>query len=373
MTTETIVITGCGALTPVGLSAAATGAALRAGIARLQEIPGAFVDASFNDEKPACGGRVPLEWFEGEPTAEEWPGHERFGAPLPPPRHSLVAPGGERVIGLAVPALQEALAAATGRQPPPGPVGLYLGVDELERDAVLSACCRQMAGMEVVPALFAEGRCAGLLALARAVADLRQGTVAGALVGGADSLIRAPVLARLREQGLLQSPAHPQGIVPGEAAAFLFLETAGTAERRGTLPQAQILALAQGEEPTVGSEEPNQAVGLTQVLRQAIQEAGGLAAPPLVICDLNGDRYRAMEWAFASLRTIGGLHGEAVLWHPADCIGDCGAASGPLNCLWATQAFGKGYARAERALIWGASDNSRRAAAMLAPASSTSG
>lgn len=374
MSSEAIVITSRGAVTPVGLSATATCAALRAGIARLQEIQGAFASTAFNDEKPACGGRVPLEWFEGEPVAEEWPGHERFGAALPPPRHHLVAPGVERVIGLAMPALQEALAEATGQRPPQGPVGLYLGVDELEDGAaVLAACCRQMTGAVELSLLFAEGRAAGLIALAQAIEDLRQGTVAAALVGGVDSLIRTPVLARLLEQGLLQSPAHPQGIVPGEAAAFLFLETAANAAKRGLAPRAEILAATQGEEPTVGSEEPNQAVGLTRVLRQTIQAAGGLDAPPLVVCDLNGDRYRTMEWAFASLRTIGGLHGEAELWHPADCLGDCGAASGPLNLIWAAEAFAKGYGPAARALIWGASDNNRRAAAMLAPAPFTSG
>jgi len=85
------------------------------------------------------------------------------------------------------------------------------------------------------------------------------------------------------------------------------------------------------------------------------------------VCDLNGDRYRATEWSMAAIRTLGALHGDMSLWHPADCIGDTGAASGIVNVVWAVAAFGKGYASAERTLVWGASEGPARAAAVLAP------
>lgn len=368
MNPEDIVITGRGLVTPVGLYTEATCAALRAGVARLKEIKSYFIDKSFNDEKPVCGGRVPTEWFDGEPKPEEWPGHERFKVALPPPRDSLVEPGVERVVELARHALREALASARGKKDVQGNVGLYLGLDELEdASPIVAACRQQIAFPEECTVVFTEGRCAGLLALAKALQDIRRGIVAGAVVGGADSLVRAPVLQRLQEQGLVQSPGNPQGVVPGEAAGFLFIEKGESAMKREVEPVAVILAAACGEEPTVGTEDPNQAVGLTKVIHEALKSSGGLTVSPLVVCDLNGDRYRAMEWAFASMRTMGQLHCDIELWHPADCIGDSGAASGMLNIIWATEAFRKHYVKTNRGLIWGGSENSRRAAVVVAP------
>ena len=61
MNAAQIVITGRGLITPVGLSTAASCAALRAGIARLQELPAGLVDPASNEEKPICGGLVPIE------------------------------------------------------------------------------------------------------------------------------------------------------------------------------------------------------------------------------------------------------------------------------------------------------------------------
>lgn len=367
MNPEDIVITGRGAVTPVGLYVESTCAALRAGIARLKEIKSYYIDTSFNDEKPVCGGRVPTEWFAGEPEPEEWPGHERFKVALPPPQDSLVEPGVERVVELIRHALQEVRATSRGKKDFQGAIGLYLGLDELEEVApVVAACREQMDISDELTFVFSEGRCSSLMALAKAVQDIRQGIVAGALVGGADSLVRAPVLQRLQEQGIVQSPENPQGLVPGEAAGFLFIEKNESAVRREAAPLAVILSAACGEEPTVGTEDPNQAVGLTKVLHEVINGSGGLKRPPLVVCDLNGDRYRAMEWAFAAMRTMGQLHCEIELWHPADCIGDCGAASGILNIIWATEAFQKKYTTTNRSLIWGGSENSRRAAVIVA-------
>ncbi len=360
MSAAQIVITGRGLITPVGLSTAASCAALRAGIARLQELPAGVVDPATNEEKPICGGLVPIAGLADEPESS-------------------------RVARLAQYALAEALHSCLGNKPPKGEIGLYLGLDDQEDAAPVLAACRDLLPQAQAQPV-TEGRCAGLLALHAALRALQQGQIAAAVVGGVDSLIRPTVLLQLQEKEMLQSPTNPRGIVPGEGAGFLVLETAEEAERRGVLPQAQLLAAALADEPTAGTEEVNQAMGLTtalrqaiteagglQALRQAITEAGGLQAPPLVICDLNGDRYRALEWAFAAMRTIGHLQGEVPLFHPADCLGDAGAASGLINLMWASEALAKGYARAERALIWGASENCKRAAAILAPCPPTQG
>jgi len=362
------VVTGVGAVTPVGLFARAACAALRAGIARIGEIETAFVDGELMGGVRPVGGRVPTERFGEESAPDEWPGHERFGVPPPPSKERVVAPGPERLVELALPAAREAAAEAGLAGRPGLRVGLYLGLDSAEDPSPIVAALEHALDLSVDPVVpVRAGRAAALCAAAAALDDLRGGRAAVALVGGADSLIRGPVLERLADAGIVRSASAPQGIIPGEAAAFFCVETARGALARGARVLCRLLAAAVGQEPTAGTREPNRGEGLTAVVRAAWSGGGGGAAPPFVVCDLNGDRYRAMEWAMASVRTVGRVHGDMEIFHPADCIGDCGAASGALALVWAAVAFAKGYAPAERALVWGASDGAERAALLLAP------
>ena len=364
-----IVVTGLGAVSPVGLYVQAMCAALRAGIARMGEVETHFVDGELLGKVPVIGGRVPTERFEEGYAPDEWPGHDRFEVPPPPSREKIVSPGTERLVELALPAAREAFSDA---RPAPGwgeTIGLYLGMDEHDDPSPLADALKDFHGdsteaVVVVPG----GRAGALAALSVAVEDLRAGKVRGALAGGVDSLVRGPVLVRLEAAGILKSESVPQGVIPGEAAAFLYLETGESARKRGARVLGRLLSAGTAVEPTAGTNEPNRGAGLTRVLQQVCRDAGGLNAPPLVVCDLNGDRYRALEWAMASIRTVGRLHGDMEVWHPADCIGDCGAASGALNAVWAVVSFLKGYAGADRALVWGGSEGKMRGAAIFAPA-----
>jgi 3-oxoacyl-[acyl-carrier-protein] synthase-1 len=367
MITGEVVITGVGALTPVGLSAPASFAALRAGVARMGEIETLKVDGDGFDKVPAIGGRVPTEWFQGGPTEWEWPGHDRFGVAPPPAPERLVAPGPKRLVELGAPAVLEAWRAAVpGKRP--GPAGFYLGLDDADEPepivrALINVLDFDFSVVRVAPS----GRAGGLLAIEGAMRDLAAGTVECALVGGIDSQVREASLERLAERKQLKSDRNPQGTIPGEGACFVVLERPQSAASRGARPLARMLASTSRSEPTVSSGEPNRAEALSEVLRWA-RQAGAVRAAPLVICDLNGDRYRAIEWSMARLRAFGDLEGDLPLWHGADCIGDCGAASGALNAGWAVAAFQRGYAGKDHVVVWGASDSGARAAVVLAPA-----
>jgi 3-oxoacyl-[acyl-carrier-protein] synthase-1 len=61
------------------------------------------------------------------------------------------------------------------------------------------------------------------------------------------------------------------------------------------------------------------------------------------------------------------LEGDRELWHPADCIGDCGAAMGAVTLAWAAFALREGWTARPEVLVWGASDGRARAAALLMP------
>jgi 3-oxoacyl-[acyl-carrier-protein] synthase-1 len=369
-----LAITGIGAVTPVGLSAPASAAAFRAGIARLGPIMSSEVDGPAGGTLPAVAGRVPLEWFDGGPKVEEWPGHERFEHPFPPPEHLVIEDGIERLLRLAVPAAAESWRHRTPGRAPLRNWGLFIGISAEEPpDAGKRLANAVTTAVEhIAPTIVdtvAEGRAAGLAALHRAAAAIASGKISGALVGGIDSLLRPSVHQRLLKAGVIKDrSSNPHGILPGEAAAFMLIETDATAT-----PSVKLYSTAVAEEPTAGSDEPNRGAGLTNAIRTA-RGAAPLPYVPLMICDLNGDRYRALEWGMVFPRSLGDLPWRYDLpncgqfWHPADCIGDTGAASGILNCVWTVEALRKGYAGVDRVLVWGASEGRLRAAAVFGPA-----
>jgi len=355
-----IAITGLGCTTPVGLSVRATCAALRAGIARMTEFEGWEEDGP-GPPGDLVAGRVPLEQLLRK-TDEQWPGHERWN--LPPPRPHLLIKGDEaRLAEIGVPAAEEAWADAGG---PDGRVGLYLGLDDEDEGSGLSAALARALDVEFyLQRADRFGRAAGLVALHHAAEHLRQGRVDVALVGAVDSCLRRASLARLQESGALRSADNPQGVIPGEAAVFLVLQS------DSRQPRAHILGSAMAEEPTAGTDQANRGEGLSQALRRAREAAGQFVSRPLVVCDLNGDRYRTLEWGLVNVRVLGDVRSipggpaSSDVWHPADCIGDTGAASGGVSVMTAVTAMRKGYAGADRALVWGASDGPLRAAAIL--------
>lgn len=365
---DRLAITGLGMVTPVGLSVEASCAAFRAGITRFTPVFGKYIDDEKGQPVPAAGGRVPLEWFHGGPVEDEYPGHEAWKLPLPPPSHAFVTPGAARLAELAVPAAHEAWTAARLADRAPRSIGLYLGVAESEDGrAVIDALAKLLGATFAVERVDALGRASGLAALHRAARHLREGRIEVALVGAVDSWVRAEAIERLVESGRLRDDDHPQGIIPGEAAAFVVLEASPPS---GVRAMAWLAGSAVAEEPTAGTEDASEGVGITQALRKALAQAG-TAAFPRVVCDLNGDRYRAMEWAYGLVRVLGALQpadggpASSEAWHPADCIGDTGAASGLVNLAWAVTAMRKGYGRSRESLVWGGSDGVLRAAAVL--------
>lgn len=364
-------ITGLGATTPVGLSAPASAAALRAGIARITEIAGSLVSGEQFDKQPVRGGRVPLEWFSGGPTIEEWPGHSRFFAPTPPPPEKVIAPGAARLRAIGIPAAREAwvTSRATSREHKQGRarVGIYLGLDEHDDDstghAIAEALDLDLPGVVAFP----RGRAATYAALRRAAKDLLADDIDQALVGGVDSLLRPEVLRRLEDAGKLRSATHPEAPLPGEAAAFFVLERGADVPAHAEV-FARLGLVALGEEPTAGTDKPNQARALTALFRRIREAEFHSKTRWSIICDLNGDRLRAMEWAMALLRAFGDLPGSQTIDHAADCIGDVGAASGALALVWSAYECGRNEpGDGGPVLLWGASEGPLRGVAVLRP------
>ena len=83
------------------------------------------------------------------------------------------------------------------------------------------------------------------------------------------------------------------------------------------------------------------------------------------ITDNSGEQYYFKESALALSRNLRQRKTAFDIWHPADCIGEVGAAIGPCVLGIALAAARKGYAPGPGVLCHFANDDGERAALML--------
>src|SRR4030095_15824362 len=121
------------------------------------------------------------------------------------------------------------------------------------------------------------------------------------------------------------------------------------------------------EKGTIQTEaETPRGAGLVEAVRAPLQDAA--LKPPDIdyrIADLNGEQYGFKEASLALTRCL--LERKPVfdLWHPADCVGEIGAAFVPCALGVALEAARKGYAPGRRALCHFGNDSGERAALVL--------
>src|SRR5206468_531406 len=102
---------------------------------------------------------------------------------------------------------------------------------------------------------------------------------------------------------------------------------------------------------------------LSQCLRTLVASlANKEKRPDVVLCDLNGESYRATEWSYATAKAFRDGQPVPPVVHPADCIGDVGAAIGGILVGLAAFSMKKRLAPWQAVLVWCSSDNGERAA-----------
>lgn len=349
MSSEPVHITGLGASTVVGRDAWASAAAVRAGISGFTRHPW-MVDTAGEPMRAALA-----PWLEPEMS------------------------GSARLAALLLPAIGQALAPVAGV--PDGVEGLRTGLalglpaprPGLDADlrpalvaAVRDAFGDRLAGIDVFPA----GHAAGLLALGAAARGIHGGTLDACVVAGVDSYLEPETLEWLEECGQLHGAGplnNAWGFVPGEGAGAVLAMGRFVAARLGCASLGRILAVGAGMEANrIKTRTVCTGAGLTQAFRQALAPLAGGGAISDIYCDMNGEPYRADEFAFTAVRTKEAFTSVSEFTAPADCWGDVGAAGAPLHLALAAIAGAKGYARGNLAFAWASAEGGERAAALMA-------
>lgn len=335
-------------MSPVGLNAAQSCASIRAGINRFGDCDD-FVcepaELDFDDPEPMVGARV--RGLDGDDS--RIPQLALLGL------DDLIQSSGLSRTELSSSNVCVAL-------PPPGRTGSAdAGPEPQVREFLESAAGSRIPNVQI----FATGHVAGLDALGAAVASLDSGEFRTAIVLAVDSFHDPETLEWLDAEGRLRSTRNRDGFIPGEACAALLLESAASAGIRGAGGRVRIDGYGTASEAdTFASGQPSSGSGLSTAIQTAIQAAGG-APLGWSACDLNGERYRSYEWGLVRGRLHSLFSDPSVLWHPADCTGDVGAASGGVLAAMVSQAFRRGYAPSDRVLVWASADDGRRVALTL--------
>ncbi len=329
---DKLVICACGALTPLGLSAAQTAATVRAGISA----------AAASDLVDADGERVVLGALPWDllPTVEMPPATPLREQELIRLAHGAVAD-----------VLHEALAADLPAVPtwcawPSRDAGLPLSVARCTD--LLTA---SLGGRIAVHGAM-RGGTAGVQALSAASAHLRaHGGLA--LVVAADSNVHPFILATLLREQRVKTTRQREGLIPGHGAAALLLADAATATRLVLPHHATLGGFGRALDPHA---EPR-GEGLSRALRQALGD-GGLPVRAWWTT-LSGERAQAQEHSTAQIRSADRLARDLAVHHLAMNLGDTGVAAALLAIVCALSSA------VRPVLISATADTPERAALLL--------
>jgi 3-oxoacyl-[acyl-carrier-protein] synthase I len=211
--------------------------------------------------------------------------------------------------------------------------------------------------------ILADGRVGGAVAAFQARKMIAKREVENVIVAGVDSFLIGATLRAFDEASRLLTPANSNGFVPGEAAAAVLLSTVPAGGPAA--PVLTGLGFAR-EAATILSEEPLRADGLSTAIAGAVADAGReLHELDYRCADVNGEHYGFRETSLALSRLLRVRKPEFDLWHPADSVGEIGAAVVPAMIATTLAALRDGYAPGPRALLHAGNDDGRRAALVI--------
>jgi 3-oxoacyl-[acyl-carrier-protein] synthase-1 len=211
-------------------------------------------------------------------------------------------------------------------------------------------------------AVVMQGRVAVAVALMQARHLITQSGHARVLIAATDSLLTWPTLSQYEGEERLLTARNSNGFMPGEGAGALLVDAA-----RGQPGELVCSGIGFArEEAHLGSGEPLRADGLSQAIKAALAEAGcAMHDMDYRITDVAGEQYYFKEAALALSRTLRQRKETFDIWHPAECTGETGAATGATVIALAHAACQKAYSLGPNILAHLANDAGQRAALSL--------
>ncbi|MEN8178386.1 MAG: hypothetical protein ABFS39_07145 [Pseudomonadota bacterium] len=211
--------------------------------------------------------------------------------------------------------------------------------------------------------VIAQGRVSVSVALARARELIYKKTVPQVIIAGVDGLLVGSGLSVYEDRERLLTSQNSNGFIPGEAAAAILVSRPVTDGE----PHLICNGLGFGVEPsTIDSDLPFRADGFVQAIQEVTADAGcSLGDVDFQIASVSGEQYWFKEASLSVLRTLRERKEEFDIWHPADCIGEVGAAIGPVMLSVALTAAKKGYAPGKNVICYLSNDDGKRAATIL--------
>jgi len=333
-----LAITGCGMVTGVGLSAPASCASIRCAIDN-------FTETNFKDKSGEfiIGCAVPLE--------QPWRGKTKL-------------------LKMAAIAIDECL--SVNKEIVPNLTPLLLCVSDQERkgrviddDKQFFLDLQSELGLTFHEKSYvvAKGHVAVAMALNYARILLQESNINHVLIAATDSLLVWPTLAHYVEHERLLTSKNSNGFIPGEAGAALVVELADSRAKNQLICQGLGFGV---EKAHVYSEEPLRADGLVAAIRESLKDAGyGESVLDFKITDLSGEHYYFKEASLAFSRIDRTKREEFDIWHPADCVGEVGAALGLVMIAVLKAACEKAYTKGNHMLAHLGNDDGQRSSMVL--------
>ena len=290
--------------------------------------------------------------------------------PLPPELDELPLPGrARRMLRLGATTL-----AAVAKSAGPEPICLFLAVPRIDaqREPWISSFALHLARMadvtldESKSRVIPVGRAGALIALELALAALATDPTRRLVIGGVDTYLDVRLLGDLDAAGRILGPHVMDGFVPGEGAAFQVLAVdSQSPPLPGGRPVRVLGAASARDAGHQGGQEPARGEGLADAIEKLRGAVGAMSGPiATTFAGLTGESFEAKLWGVASLRHRELFSPNMQIQHPADCIGDAGAAAGAILTVLAATALTRDD-RGAPALVWAASDHEPRACALL--------
>jgi len=188
-----------------------------------------------------------------------------------------------------------------------------------------------------------------------------------------DSMVDSHRLDWLDSQQAIYSEENPYGFTPGEAAACVVLCTQPTLEKYALESLGGIAAFANAHESVHHTQGVCIGQGLSAAIGQVLKQCPALSEQQQrqkidhTICDINGQPHRSDEYGFTLTRYSDYFEDPNHFTAPADCWGDVGAASSVLQMVLATAPPTNNVRHENPTLLWASSLNGLRGAALFQP------